>query len=57
MPTGLTVLSCAGAFILGLFIAATADEASLQRRAATGIIFIDNVPYSVRPLKLEAAPS
>jgi len=53
MPTGLAVIACAGAFILGLYVAVTADEASIRKRAATGIIFIDNVPYSVRPFNRE----
>lgn len=54
MPAGWTVVACMAAFVVGLWFATTADDAMQKKRAATGIIFIDNVPYSIRPLNREA---
>lgn len=54
MQTGWAVVACIVAFVGGLMFAATVDDAMQKKRAATGIIFIDNVPYSVRPFNREA---
>jgi len=57
MPYGWTVVACIVAFVTGMYAAVIADDRVMRQRVSTGIIFIDNVPYSVRPLKLEAPPS
>lgn len=54
MPDGWTVAACMLAFVCGIWFAVEADDAMQRKRVATGIIFIDNVPYSVRPLSREA---
>ena len=54
MKSGWVVVACMTAFICGILFAAEGLSAREKKRAATGIIFIDNVPYSVRPFNREA---
>lgn len=54
MQTGWAVVACMVAFVTGVILTAEGMSTIAKKRAATGIIFIDNVPYSVRPFNREA---
>jgi len=57
MPYGWTVVACIVAFVAGMYVAVIADDRVMRQRVSTGIIFIDTVPYSMRPFNREAPPS